>query len=108
MPLRRATARPGSASDGCGLCLLCSSRRVRVYDGDRLAGHSCCGDEPRACGRGAKMSQAAPAIEAPSAGTSQQGNAFWRDALAPYARPHLGRSLLDLVTSVVPYLALSV
>ena len=28
--------------------------------------------------------------------------------MAPYARPHLGRSLLDLATSVVPYLALSV
>ncbi len=33
---------------------------------------------------------------------------FWREALAPYAQPHLGRSLLDLATSVVPYLALSV
>ena len=33
---------------------------------------------------------------------------FWREALAPYARPRLGRSLLDLATSVVPYLALSV
>jgi acyl-lipid omega-6 desaturase (Delta-12 desaturase) len=32
---------------------------------------------------------------------------FWREALAPYARPHLGRSLLDISTSVVPYLALS-
>jgi omega-6 fatty acid desaturase (delta-12 desaturase) len=32
---------------------------------------------------------------------------FWRDDLEPYARPHLGRSLLDLLTSVVPYLALS-
>ena len=31
-----------------------------------------------------------------------------RDALAPYARPHLGRSLLDLMTSVVPYLVLTV
>jgi acyl-lipid omega-6 desaturase (Delta-12 desaturase) len=31
----------------------------------------------------------------------------WRDALAPYARPHLGRSLLDIATSIVPYLALS-
>ena len=36
------------------------------------------------------------------------GNAFWREALAAYERPHLGRSLLDLFTSVVPYLALSV
>ena len=32
----------------------------------------------------------------------------WCDALDPYARPHLGRSLLDIATSVVPYLALSV
>ncbi|HWX95606.1 MAG TPA: fatty acid desaturase [Solirubrobacteraceae bacterium] len=32
---------------------------------------------------------------------------FWREDLAPYARPHLGRSGLDLLTSVVPYLALS-
>ncbi|MCA1678111.1 MAG: fatty acid desaturase [Actinobacteria bacterium] len=29
-------------------------------------------------------------------------------ALAPYAQPHLGRSLLDIMTSVVPYLGLSV
>jgi omega-6 fatty acid desaturase (delta-12 desaturase) len=34
--------------------------------------------------------------------------AYWRDALAPYAQPHLGRSLVDLATSVLPYLALSV
>jgi acyl-lipid omega-6 desaturase (Delta-12 desaturase) len=33
---------------------------------------------------------------------------FWQEDLAPYAHPHLGRSLLDLATSVVPYLALSV
>ena len=33
---------------------------------------------------------------------------FSRDDLAPYARPRLGRSLLDIATSVVPYLALSV
>jgi omega-6 fatty acid desaturase (delta-12 desaturase) len=32
----------------------------------------------------------------------------WREALAPYARPRLGRSLLDLASSVLPYLALSV
>jgi omega-6 fatty acid desaturase (delta-12 desaturase) len=34
--------------------------------------------------------------------------AFRREDLAPYARPILRRSLLDLATSVVPYLALSV
>jgi omega-6 fatty acid desaturase (delta-12 desaturase) len=33
---------------------------------------------------------------------------FWREDLAPYARPHLGRSLRELATSVLPYLALSV
>src|SRR4051812_17500019 len=32
---------------------------------------------------------------------------FWRERLAPYARPDLGRSLLDLATSVVPYVALT-
>ena len=30
----------------------------------------------------------------------------WREVLAPYARPHLGRSTLDLATSVLPYVAL--
>jgi len=33
---------------------------------------------------------------------------YWREALAPYARPRLDRSLMDLATSVVPYLGLSV
>lgn len=33
--------------------------------------------------------------------------AFWKEALAPYARPHLGRALLDLATAVLPYLVLS-
>ena len=32
----------------------------------------------------------------------------WRQLLAPYARPRLGRSLLDIATSLVPYLGLSV
>jgi acyl-lipid omega-6 desaturase (Delta-12 desaturase) len=32
----------------------------------------------------------------------------WQAALAPYARPHLGRSLIALATSVLPYLALLV
>jgi omega-6 fatty acid desaturase (delta-12 desaturase) len=32
----------------------------------------------------------------------------WNQVLAPYAQPRLGRSLLDVATSVVPYLALSV
>ncbi len=32
----------------------------------------------------------------------------WREALAPYARPRVSASLLDLATSVVPYFALQV
>ncbi|HMD56292.1 MAG TPA: fatty acid desaturase [Solirubrobacteraceae bacterium] len=36
------------------------------------------------------------------------GLVSWRDALAPYAQPNLTRALLDLATSVVPYLILSV
>ena len=40
--------------------------------------------------------------------TSRPEGAFWRETLAPYAQPRLGRSLLDLATSVLPYLALSV
>jgi len=32
----------------------------------------------------------------------------WRETLAPYTRPRLGRSVLGLATSVLPYLALSV
>jgi omega-6 fatty acid desaturase (delta-12 desaturase) len=43
------------------------------------------------------------------AGTVEKGpeRPCWRETLAPYARPRLGRSALDLATSVVPYLALS-
>jgi omega-6 fatty acid desaturase (delta-12 desaturase) len=54
------------------------------------------------------MSQAAAAPSAATNTKPSPGVAFWRDTLAPYARPRLGRSLLDLATSVVPYLALSV
>src|SRR5947208_1257231 len=32
---------------------------------------------------------------------------FWRDALAPYERPRVRRSILEIFTSVVPYLALA-
>ena len=35
------------------------------------------------------------------------GGPSWREALAPYARPSIGRSVLDLATSVVPFLVLS-
>jgi omega-6 fatty acid desaturase (delta-12 desaturase) len=39
--------------------------------------------------------------ESTSAGLS------WRETLAPYARPRVGRSLLDIATSAAPYLVLS-
>ena len=54
------------------------------------------------------MSNAAPATRIARDAAPIPGNAFWRETLAPYARPRLGRSLLELATSVVPYLALSV
>jgi acyl-lipid omega-6 desaturase (Delta-12 desaturase) len=54
------------------------------------------------------MSQAVPARSVATAAKSRPRGAFWREALAPYAQPNLGRSLLDIATSVVPYLALSV
>ena len=43
-----------------------------------------------------------------SAGGSRSPRPFWSEALAPYARPSVPRSVLDLATSVVPYLGLSV
>jgi acyl-lipid omega-6 desaturase (Delta-12 desaturase) len=39
-------------------------------------------------------------------GDQRREGAFWRDALAPYERPRVARSLLDIATSVVPYMAL--
>jgi omega-6 fatty acid desaturase (delta-12 desaturase) len=56
---------------------------------------------------------AVPAMEtqAPSGAQGRERRSqrpFWQEALAPYARPRLGRSLLDLATSVLPYLGLSV
>jgi omega-6 fatty acid desaturase (delta-12 desaturase) len=54
------------------------------------------------------MSDAAAPTPSPS-GTIDSWNASsWRAVLAPYARPHLGRSLLDIGTSLVPYLGLMV
>src|SRR5688572_14740991 len=40
--------------------------------------------------------------------SGSQADAHRRRALAPYARPHPGRAVVDLATSVLPYLALSV
>ena len=37
---------------------------------------------------------------------SESVRPFWKEELAPYAKPHVGRSVLDLLTSVVPYLIL--
>ena len=54
------------------------------------------------------MSETPPATRAATGGIPQSGGVFWRQALAPYAQPHLGRSLLDIATSVVPYLVLSI
>src|SRR5437588_9569190 len=34
-------------------------------------------------------------------------SSFWRERLAPYAEPRIGRGVLDLATSVVPYLAVT-
>jgi omega-6 fatty acid desaturase (delta-12 desaturase) len=46
-----------------------------------------------------------PSVPKQGAGS---GMASWRESLAPYARPYLGRSFFDIATSIVPYLALSV
>jgi acyl-lipid omega-6 desaturase (Delta-12 desaturase) len=43
-----------------------------------------------------------------STSSQSQSNAPWRHALAPYERPHLGRGVADLATSLVPYVTLSV
>ncbi len=41
-------------------------------------------------------------------GPENPGPMFWRKTLAPYAQPSFARAMLDLATSVVPYLILSV
>ncbi|MDP9188102.1 MAG: fatty acid desaturase, partial [Actinomycetota bacterium] len=40
-------------------------------------------------------------------GSRRLDAAFWRESLAPYAKPDLGRSVFDVATSVVAYLALT-
>jgi len=49
-----------------------------------------------------KRRRGAPLIE-----TEALQSSFWRERLAPYAEPRVGRSVLDLATSVVPYLVLT-
>src|SRR3954469_17707361 len=53
------------------------------------------------------MSEATATLGAPT-GNVRSKRPFWKESLAPYARPHLGPSAADILTSVVPYLALSV
>ena len=50
---------------------------------------------------------AAATVGVPEGGLRHTERAYWKKSLAPYARPHLGRSAFDLLTSVVPYFALS-
>ena len=38
----------------------------------------------------------------------RQSGPYWREALEPYAKPVMWRSMLDLATSVVPYIALTI
>jgi omega-6 fatty acid desaturase (delta-12 desaturase) len=51
------------------------------------------------------MSEATATLGAPTEDARSE-RPFWKESLAPYAKPHLGRSALDILTSVVPYLAL--
>src|SRR6266566_5126796 len=53
------------------------------------------------------MRQAVAGTRVGASGKPRSERPFWRDALAPYAKPNIGRSVLDIATSVVPYLALS-
>lgn len=46
------------------------------------------------------------ARDTPSTAEPVDADPYWREAMAPYARPILWRSVLDLFTSVVPFLAL--
>jgi len=52
------------------------------------------------------MSDAAVSVRSSSGGTGSSRAPSWRAVLAPYARPDLGRGLIDIATSLVPYLVL--
>jgi omega-6 fatty acid desaturase (delta-12 desaturase) len=54
------------------------------------------------------MSDTAASTPFPSGTIGSWKAPSWRAVLAPYARPHLGRSLIDVATSLVPYLGLLV
>jgi omega-6 fatty acid desaturase (delta-12 desaturase) len=53
------------------------------------------------------MTAGTPAVPDASLGHSDEARR-WREQLAPYAQPHIGRAAFCLATSVVPYLALTV
>src|SRR5438128_540097 len=48
-----------------------------------------------------------PRDAAPANARRRPAAPWWREALAPYVQPSRARALLDIATSVVPYLALS-
>ena len=52
------------------------------------------------------MSEATATLGVPTRNVRSE-RPFWKEALAPYARPHLGHSTADILTSVVPYFVLS-
>jgi omega-6 fatty acid desaturase (delta-12 desaturase) len=54
------------------------------------------------------VSTTSPPIPASPNADSDAGQAFWRSSIAPHETPTWTRSLVDLATSVVPYLALTV
>ena len=54
------------------------------------------------------MSEAAPSSLSAPAAIGPLATPSWRAALGPYARPHLGRGLRDIATSLIPYLGLLV
>ena len=57
---------------------------------------------------GAGSTPAAGSATREKSSDASSGHAFWRESLAGYECPRVSRSILDLLTSVVPYLALSV
>jgi acyl-lipid omega-6 desaturase (Delta-12 desaturase) len=54
------------------------------------------------------MRDAATATPGAGSGSTRMPTTSWREILAPYARPNLGRSMLDIATSLFPYLGISV
>jgi omega-6 fatty acid desaturase (delta-12 desaturase) len=55
-----------------------------------------------------RASQTSSSATAATAPRPRAERPFWHDDLTPYAKPHLGRSMRQLGTSLLPYLALSV